>query len=228
LAYEDRHRAVELDELGRPKAPDEARAKILTAAAGTFVERGFGGTSIDDVADALGSTKGRIYHYYRTKTDIFLHIHLEAMRILIENVGEVFDREGLNPKERLFEMCKTHAVVVMTTISYQKSTTLGINKLLLSIRHPYQDEASKQVIALRNEYEGFFVSAIEAGVEAGVFRDLPPRFAARPLLGALNWANVWYETRESSDEATVYIENSSIALAEYCVNAVSLHGSPAV
>ncbi len=44
---------------------------ILETAAQCFMEQGFATTSIDDVARRMGSTKGRIYHYYSSKTDLF-------------------------------------------------------------------------------------------------------------------------------------------------------------
>ncbi len=42
----------------RPGASDEARVDILKAAATAFNERGYDATSIDDVADVLGASKG--------------------------------------------------------------------------------------------------------------------------------------------------------------------------
>ena len=202
------------------KSGEQARTAILDAAATTFMQKGFARTSVDDLADELGATKGRIYHYYKSKTDIFLDVHLEALRLLLDNVGAVARRPGLSHRERLFEMCRTHSVVFMTTIAYQKSTVLGINQFLLSITHDYQAEASKRVHALRDEYEDLFVSVIEQGQAAGVFRDVSPRFATKPLLGALNWANSWYRTVDDDSRDDQYVLSTGDALARYCVNAL--------
>src|SRR3546814_6257739 len=84
---------IELDDslsllVNRPSAPDGVRADILNAAATIFNERGYAATSIDDVADRLGASKGRIYHYYRSKTDIFLDLHLESLRVLTDARSE--------------------------------------------------------------------------------------------------------------------------------------------
>src|SRR5690606_28585020 len=95
----------------RPGASDEARADILKAAATAFNERGYDATSIDDVADLLGASKGRIYHYYRSKADIFLDLHLEALRVLMERVRPIANRADLGPAERVHEMCLAHAIV---------------------------------------------------------------------------------------------------------------------
>jgi AcrR family transcriptional regulator len=202
--------------LNRPSAPDGVRADILKAAATAFNERGYAATSIDDVADRLGATKGRIYHYYRSKTDIFLDLHLESLRLTTESVGGIAADLTLSPRERLREMCFAHAMVVMTQLTYQKSTMLGLNSFLLSISAPYQDEARKRVNDLRDRYESLFVSTIAQGIEAGEFRQADPRFVVKPLLGVLNYATIWYE--QARDEALGTVEQIANALADFCVS----------
>src|SRR3546814_7359817 len=53
--------------------------EILQVAAECFMEQGFNATSIDDVARRMNATKGRIYHYYASKTDLFFEINREGM-----------------------------------------------------------------------------------------------------------------------------------------------------
>ena len=148
---------------------------------------------------------------------IYLYLGLFAAMSLAWAVAR---RPGLSHRERLFEMCRTHSVVFMTTVSYQKSTALGINQFLLSITHDYQAEASKRVLALREEYEDLFVTVIAQGQAAGVFRPMSPRFATKPLLGALNWANSWYRTPDDESRNDQYVLSTGDALARYCVNAL--------
>ena len=203
----------------RPGASDEARADILKAAAIAFNARGFEATSIDDVADVLGASKGRIYHYYRSKADIFLDLHLEVLRILIDRVGSIAARPDLGPVQRVREMCFTHAVEVMTRINYQKATMLGLNRFLLSVSAPYQEAARQRVNELRDEYEDLFVRVIAKGVEAGEFQLVEPRFATKPLLGALNYVANWYE--EDRDHPLGAVEQIAAALADYCVRGLT-------
>src|SRR5690606_12040942 len=60
---------------------DRARADILSAAATCFMERGYSETSIDDVAHAPGATKGRIYHHFRSKADLFTSVFRAGMEM---------------------------------------------------------------------------------------------------------------------------------------------------
>jgi AcrR family transcriptional regulator len=203
----------------RPGASNEARAEILKAAASAFNERGYDATSIDDVADLLGASKGRIYHYYRSKADIFLDLHLESLRRLIDRVSVIAGRAELHPTQRMREMCHAHATIVMTQINYQKATMLGLNRFLLSVSAPYQDAARQRVNELRNEYENLFVTVIAEGVEAGDFRRIEPRFATKPLLGALNYVANWYDKDRESALGTV--DEIADALADYCVRGLT-------
>ncbi|HEY9227332.1 MAG TPA: TetR/AcrR family transcriptional regulator [Gemmatimonadaceae bacterium] len=56
----------------RERRPEERPQEILEAALAVFAERGFHDASLDDVAAAAGVTKGAIYHYFDTKTELLL------------------------------------------------------------------------------------------------------------------------------------------------------------
>jgi hypothetical protein len=114
-------------------------------------------------------------------------------------------------------MCRAHAIVVMTRITYQKTTMLGLNRFLLSLSAPYQVAARQRVNELRDEYENLFVAAISEGVEAGEFRRVAPRFATKPLLGALNYVAIWYDDESSLGT----VEEIANALADYCVSGLT-------
>ena len=43
---------------------------ILEAASTLFIQRGFQGTSMGDIAQAMGVTRTAIYYYFRNKNDI--------------------------------------------------------------------------------------------------------------------------------------------------------------
>ena len=60
----------------------QARREILEAAAACFMEQGFHATSIDVVARRMGATKGRVYHHYQSKVDLFFDVHRLGMALL--------------------------------------------------------------------------------------------------------------------------------------------------
>src|SRR3954469_3158131 len=56
----------------RERRPDDRPREILEAALAVFAERGYHETRLEEVAEAAGVTKGAIYHYFDTKTDLLL------------------------------------------------------------------------------------------------------------------------------------------------------------
>ena len=71
-----------------------SKQEILLKAAECFMEQGFHATSIDDVARRLGATKGRIYHHYPSKIELFFDVHREGMARLFEAVEPARQTEG--------------------------------------------------------------------------------------------------------------------------------------
>ena len=55
---------------GRPPAGPERREAILDAALHCFVDRGFHGTAIPDIAKKTGIAAGTIYHYFKSKEEL--------------------------------------------------------------------------------------------------------------------------------------------------------------
>lgn len=51
---------------------ERKRLRVIGAASGLFAGRGIEPTSLDDVAAAIKSTKGAVYHYFDNKTDLLL------------------------------------------------------------------------------------------------------------------------------------------------------------
>ncbi|MCO6436727.1 MAG: TetR/AcrR family transcriptional regulator [Phycisphaerae bacterium] len=74
---------------GRPVDPDLAArrgSQILDTAAKIFAQRGYAGTDIQVVADAVGVGKGTIYRYFPSKEKLFLAAADRGMRCIRESV----------------------------------------------------------------------------------------------------------------------------------------------
>lgn len=60
---------------------DDRREVLAKAASRLFNQRGVDGVSLDDVAAALGATKGLVYHHFAGKLDLVAHCYERAFRI---------------------------------------------------------------------------------------------------------------------------------------------------
>jgi AcrR family transcriptional regulator len=188
----------------------DSREEILQAAAELFMEFGYTATSIDAVAQRLGATKGRIYHHYRSKADLFFDVQIAAMTRLNEAVEPIARGEG-GPIARLAAMALRHTQILLTELPMQKVAVQGLERHLLASSDARQLRA---VVKMRDHYEDLFVEVIDEGIRAGVFVDLPPKLATKPFFGAMNWATVWYSQRRlQSADAIDDIARSLAAFA---------------
>jgi AcrR family transcriptional regulator len=59
-----------------PSTHVDTRQRILDVALDLFIEKGFDGTSLREIAERLGVTKAALYYYFESKDDILLALHM--------------------------------------------------------------------------------------------------------------------------------------------------------
>jgi AcrR family transcriptional regulator len=101
-------------------AADETRERILDVAVDLFIERGYPGTSIRDIAERLGRTKGSLYYHFASKEDILTALVTPMMAdldTLIERAGEP---GGPNRRElvtQLVDLLDKHGVLLRSLMA---------------------------------------------------------------------------------------------------------------
>jgi len=195
-----------LVEAGRPRRPTRSRRKngesesadtnveILDVAAQCFMEMGFQGTSIDDVARRLGATKGRIYHYYRSKTDLFFDVHREGMRRLNNAVHAAMQKDATG-RETLHAMLEAHALTMLQNIAYLAVVVQGVHMHRLGATTLVQRQVLDEIMSIRRDFERLFIDVFRRGQEDGSIRAENASIAVKGMLGAVNWTAIWYRPR---------------------------------
>ncbi|SEP28498.1 transcriptional regulator, TetR family [Methylobacterium sp. ap11] len=212
-----RARAGSAERDGAPHGADENRAEVLRAAAIAFMAHGYAATSIDTVADALGATKGRVYYYYRSKTDLFFDIHRQAMTMNL-SVMRPLASSARPPRDRLVAMARAHATLVMDHLPTQRVLNQGVELHLSGRTTAPQRDVLDELMAMRSQFERLYVDVLAEGVASGDFRVLDPRLGAKSVLGALNWMTVWYSPRP--DESPETRDRIADELATFVLHAV--------
>jgi AcrR family transcriptional regulator len=172
------------------------RQDILEAAAVAFTRNGYDATTIDDIADELRATKGRVYHYYRSKADIFLDVVHTGMRDLLAEIRPLAEGDD-DAVGRLARMVRTHAAMMMTRHAFQRVAVQAVEMRRLGQGPRY--ESLHEIVAMRDEYEQLFADVVAQGQREGSVRGTDPRLATKPVLGALNWITVWYDPDRADD-----------------------------
>ncbi|MFQ7609373.1 TetR/AcrR family transcriptional regulator [uncultured Blautia sp.] len=86
----------------RKNNPKQAIENIITISAKLFAEKGYDKTSMQDIADAVGMSKGGIFHHFSSKEDIFNAVMERQFEQITETVKKwLDDMHGLTAKEKL-------------------------------------------------------------------------------------------------------------------------------
>ncbi|MGN6307908.1 MAG: TetR/AcrR family transcriptional regulator [Mesorhizobium sp.] len=194
------------------KNKDKERKEIIVAAAALFFSDGYESTSIERIAESIGCTKGRIYHYYDSKADILFDVHREVMELNINQMAEAV--EGISDAmERFRAMLYAHIRLIMNHLPMQAVWAQGVERHVRGRTTPEQREMLTRLIGLRDTYENLFVAAIENGMESGQLRKANPRHVAKVVLGGLNWMTLWYRPREKeTTDERLKLADSMIAV----------------
>ncbi len=184
----------------RPGTAEERtpREEILDAAAACFMERGFNASSIDDVARRMGATKGRIYHWYRSKLDLFVDVVKHSLDIIHDEVAAAAEGPA---KGRMERMLRAHIHSILRDLPYHTCALQGVDMHMRAATTPEQREALAGLVALRDKHQRMFERVIEEGVADGRYAPCDARLTARVLLNAANGAVFWYRPREGETEA---------------------------
>lgn len=92
--------------MGRNKYPEETVRKILDTAERLFIEKGYDRTSLQEIIDETGLSKGAIYHHFTSKDDILYSVCDRIGRRNGEVLSQVRDDPSLNGLEKLRTMFK--------------------------------------------------------------------------------------------------------------------------
>lgn len=177
---------------------DDAKRRILDAAAEAFMEQGFR-VAIDDIAESVGATKGLIYYHFRSKFDIFLAAYEHGMRTVREQVEPLAHLPGTG-RERLIAMSTQHVVNLMTNLAYHHVVHLGVREQSSTALKPRQRKALDELNGLRAEYEDLFLRVVQDGIEDGTLRPVNAKLAARTLLCSLNAVDMWFRRIEGQSQ----------------------------
>lgn len=90
---------------GRAPGYDSQRETILARAAELFAQRGYAGTSMNEVAEACGLSKPALYHYFKDKYALLVNIAEGHVLRLEAVVGEVLDQQ-LPAQEHLGQLIR--------------------------------------------------------------------------------------------------------------------------
>ncbi len=186
----------------RDHVMESSRADILEAAASCFMERGYTETSIDDVARSLGATKGRIYHYFRSKADLFAEVFRVGMEMNYAAVAP-FRGAGVPATTRWKQMARAHVMQMITTKPFQRAVWMGVEMHLRGATTPQQRTVFTELLQYRTDYGHLFREVIVEARAAGDFRFDNVSVTNQLMFMTLNSPIFWYAPRTGETRADI-------------------------
>jgi len=169
--------------------------EIIQAAVSLFMEKGYTGTTMEDVAAKLLMTKGSVYYYFKDKQELLYQSQKMLLEKSIENIEVIKQAQDLPVIERLRKSMIVH-------IKYLISERSGFETMVDPERYFTETQVEK-IIKLRNNYEKNFDQLIIEGIERNVFASLDIKIVRNIVLGAMNWVIQWYSPKGEKDETEV-------------------------
>jgi AcrR family transcriptional regulator len=166
------------------------REELTRIAARLFAERGYHGTSLADLAEALGIQKASLYHHIASKEDLLWEVARHGAAAFHAALDAVPD--GLPATEKIRLALRAHLRVVTEQLDAATVFTREWRALTGARRETF--------IAERRRYEQRIRDLFRDGVEGGELRsDLDVATAALLFLSAANWAYTWLRLGADTD-----------------------------
>ncbi|MFC3119165.1 TetR/AcrR family transcriptional regulator [Jhaorihella thermophila] len=176
-------------------APNERLEELLQAAAICFEQRGYAATSIDAVARFMGATKGRVYHYFPSKLDLFNAVRERGMEIVFEATDPGYHAD-LPAVDRLTLMALGHVRAMLLHHSFMQVHKEGLQMHRYGATTPEQREATLRHIERRDAYEARFREVVREGAKQGALTVGEPfGITIQSFLSALHGPVTWYFPR---------------------------------
>lgn len=168
------------------EAPEygEVPRRLLAVATKLFAERGYEGTSVQEVVKLAGVTKGALYHYFDSKDELLHEVYGRVLRLQQRRLDEI-TAGGAPVVDRVRAAA---ADVVVTSIE-----NLDDSKIFFRSMHQLSAAKQREVRAERRRYHEAFRSLLEEGQRTGVFRpDASADLVVHFFFGSVHHLGTWY------------------------------------
>ncbi|QUH02995.1 TetR/AcrR family transcriptional regulator [Saccharopolyspora erythraea] len=156
--------------------------KLLDVSVQVFIERGYEGTSMEDLSNRLGITKSAIYHHVSGKDEL---LRLSVNRALDALFAVVEEERSTTGKaiDRLEHVVRRSVEVLVEDLPFVT--------LLLRVRG--NTKVERQALTRRREFDRIVSDLVkQAEAEGSIRPDVDPALTARLLFGMVNSIIEWY------------------------------------
>ena len=177
---------------GRPEYA-ERRDEIMRVASRVFKERGFRGTTLGHVAEALGVDRASLYYYLSSKEELFQEIVQEAALVNVDAAEAIRDSDATAPE-------KVRRLIEDVMVSYAEHYPVLYVLLQENLNQvaPEHGEWAAEMKAVNRRDERIVIDIVQAGQDDGTLNaSVPAWLAAYGIIGIAGWTNRWFNPADS-------------------------------
>ena len=178
---------------------------VTRAAVELFATQGYAGTSVQQIVEAAGVTKGAMYHYFTSKDDLLFGIYDRLLALQKAHLDAVIERGGA-VDEMVREACID---VILTTIDDLAAATVFFRSAhMLSARRQHE------VTHRRRAYHDAFAGLLARGQAEGLWRtDIPTAVLVAHFFSDVHYLAQWYSPAGPEDKSRVAAQLTELYLA---------------
>ncbi|ALG84765.1 TetR/AcrR family transcriptional regulator [Gordonia phthalatica] len=165
--------------------------QLLDAAETLFARQGVAGTSLSELAEAVGLTRTGVYHYVKGKDELLEHLVRGFTMETAERLTELAAQADRPAADRLRE-----GVASMARRIAEHPRRF---RLLVTSEDAFPEPIAKQHRAARRSTLDAMISLVDQAKAEGGTRPVDTRLTAFALLGATNWMAFWYRPDQVGD-----------------------------
>jgi len=182
----------------KPADQSVDREDILWAAAEVLQRKGYDATTMKDIAAQVNLTAASLYHHFKNKDFLILNVLEVGLDYTIAKLEAVAASDEPNA-DKLAGMIRSHVVSVAGNVAVGAAMVFEIRAVLNVSGKNGDDRFMREFgarrdrfFARRDYFEGLFRGVLQAGIEAGEFRQVDADIVTKAILGAHNWVGVWF------------------------------------
>ncbi len=169
--------------------------EVLRAALELFAAQGYANTSVQQIVEAAGVTKGAMYHYFSSKDDLLFAIYERMLSLQKRRLDEITAKGG-SAEAVVRAVCED---VVVTSIDFLREGTIFFRS-----QHMLTTERQKEVKRRRREYHDAFAELVTRGQAEGSFRDdIPVSVLIANFFSDVHYLPHWYSAEGPEDKTEV-------------------------
>jgi AcrR family transcriptional regulator len=186
-----------------PARHEMVMGQLMEAAERLFEQKGVAGTSLQDLADAIGLTRTSVYHYVRNKDE------------MLETLVRDFTLETARDLRHLAGDTSSPAIDRLREAIRNTARKVAENprrfRLILTSENSFPETLGKQYRKARRETLAALADLVGQAIREGSCRPVDPQIAAFGLIGAANWVAFWYPRPEGAASGSPDVVAAQVA-----------------